>query len=97
VDKSRAYAALNYYIQSGSRDITARAVLNLDKAGFTPWIRLVIHDEIVFSFPKERAKELTEQAARIMEFTVKGVLVPAEGEIGDRSWGSILDMEESKH
>jgi DNA polymerase-1 len=32
-----------------------------------------------------------------MEFTVKGVLVPAEGEIGDRSWGSILDMEESKH
>ncbi|MFF1450137.1 DNA polymerase [Streptomyces sp. NPDC058274] len=97
VDKSRAYAALNYYIQSGSRDITARAVLNLDKAGFTPWIRLVIHDEIVFSFPKERAKELTEQAARIMEFTVKGVLIPAEGEIGDRSWGSILDLEDSKH
>ncbi|MER6382066.1 DNA polymerase [Streptomyces sp. NPDC001118] len=97
VDKSRAYSALNYYIQSGSRDITARAVLNLDKAGFTPWIRLVIHDEIVFSFPKERAKELTEQAARIMEFTVKGVLIPAEGEIGDRSWGSILDLEDSKH
>jgi DNA polymerase-1 len=97
VDRSRSYAALNYYIQSGSRDITARAVLNLDRAGFTPWIRLVIHDEIVFSFPKERAKELTEQAARIMEFTVKGVLIPAEGEIGDRSWGSILDLEDSKH
>jgi DNA polymerase-1 len=97
VDRSRSYAALNYYIQSGSRDITARAVLNLDRAGFTPWIRLVIHDEIVFSFPKERAKELTEQAARIMEFTVKGVLIPAEGEIGGRSWGSILDLEDSKH
>ncbi|MET7984531.1 DNA polymerase [Streptomyces sp. NPDC005281] len=97
VDRSRSYAALNYYIQSGSRDITARAVLNLDRAGFTPWVRLVIHDEIVFSFPKERAKELTEQAARIMEFTVKGVLIPAEGEIGDRSWGSILDLEDSKH
>ncbi|MYX26021.1 DNA polymerase [Streptomyces sp. SID8381] len=97
VDRDRAYAALNYYIQSGSRDITARAVLNLDAAGFTPWIRLVIHDEIVFSFPKERAKELTERAARIMEFTVKGVLIPAEGEIGDRSWGSILDLEDSKH
>ncbi|MFE5542802.1 DNA polymerase [Streptomyces sp. NPDC056534] len=97
VDRSRAYSALNYYIQSGSRDITARAVLNLDRAGFTPWIRLVIHDEIVFSFPKDRAEELTEQAARLMEFTVKGVLVPAEGEIGDRSWGSILDLEDSKH
>ncbi|MFK0231246.1 DNA polymerase [Streptomyces sp. NPDC090303] len=97
VDRSRAYAALNYYIQSGSRDITARAVLNLDRAGFTPWIRLVIHDEIVFSFPKDRAEELTKQAARIMEFTVRGVLIPAEGEIGDRSWGSILDLEDSKH
>jgi DNA polymerase-1 len=32
-----------------------------------------------------------------MEFTVKGVLVPAEGEIGDRSRGSILDLEDSKH
>ncbi|WP_340376577.1 DNA polymerase [Streptomyces sp. SS7] len=97
VDRTRAYAALNYYIQSGSRDITARAVINLDKAGFTPWIRLVIHDEIVFSFPKGRAEELTKQAAEIMEFTVKGVLVPAEGEIGERSWGSILDLEDSKH
>ncbi|WP_055523413.1 DNA polymerase [Streptomyces graminilatus] len=97
VDRSRSYSALNYYIQSGSRDITARAVLNLDRAGFTPWVRLVIHDEIVFSFPKERAEELTKQAAKIMEFTVKGVLVPAEGEIGERSWGSILDLEDSKH
>ncbi|MEU3825197.1 DNA polymerase [Streptomyces sp. NPDC029080] len=97
VDRDRAYAALNYYIQSGSRDITARALLNLHAAGFTPWMRLPIHDEIVFSFPKERAAELTEQAARIMEFTVKGVLIPAEGEIGDRSWGSVLELEDSKH
>jgi DNA polymerase-1 len=57
----------------------------------------VIHDEIVFSFPKERAKELTEQAARIMEFVFKGLLVPADGEIGERSWGSVLELEDSKH
>lgn len=97
VDKHRAYSAFSYYIQSGSRDITARAVINLDRAGFTPWIRLIIHDEIVFSFPQERAEELARQAAKIMEFTVKGVVIPAEGEIGDRSWGSILDLEDSKH
>ncbi|MET8702703.1 DNA polymerase [Kitasatospora sp. NPDC004723] len=97
VDRGRDYAAQNYYVQSGSRDITVRGVLELHKAGFTPWIRLVIHDEIVFSFPKERAAELAAEAAKIMAFTVKGVLVPAEAEIGDRSWGSILDLEESKH
>ncbi|MGV9693358.1 DNA polymerase [Streptomyces sp. NPDC003444] len=97
VDRGRSYSALNYYIQSGSRDITARALIELDRAGFTPWIRLVIHDEIVFSFPEERAAELTAEAARIMEFTVKGVLIPAEGEIGERSWGSVMELEDSKH
>jgi DNA polymerase-1 len=97
VDRSRAYSALNYAIQSGSRDITARAILNLHAAGFTPYMRLPIHDEIVFSFPRERAKEMTEEAVRIMEFTIRGVLVPAEGEIGDRSWGSIMELGDSKH
>ncbi|MFF9653049.1 DNA polymerase [Streptomyces sp. NPDC014622] len=97
VDRRRLYSALNYYIQSSARDITARAIINLHRAGFTPWMRLPVHDELVFSFPKDRAKELAEQAARIMEFTFKGLLIPAEGEIGDRSWGSILDLEDSKH
>ncbi|MFJ8699428.1 DNA polymerase [Streptomyces ardesiacus] len=97
VDRRRLYSALNYYIQSTARDITARAILNLHAAGFTPWMRLPVHDELVFSFPKERAAELTEKAARIMEFTFKGLLIPADGEIGDRSWGSVLDLEDSKH
>ncbi|GCD99837.1 DNA polymerase [Embleya hyalina] len=97
VDKHRAYSALNYFIQSSSRDITARALIELDKAGFTPHVRLPIHDELVFSFPRERAGELAEQAARIMEITIRGVLIPAEPEIGDRSWGSILDLADSKH
>jgi DNA polymerase-1 len=97
VDRNRAYAALNYYIQSTARDITARALIELDKAGFTPFMRLPIHDEIIFSFPREKAMELTERAARIMEFTFAGLLIPADGEIGDRSWGSVLDLEESKH
>ncbi|MFJ2187803.1 DNA polymerase [Kitasatospora sp. NPDC087861] len=97
VDRGRAYAAQNYYVQSGSRDITVRGILELHKAGFTPWIRLVIHDEIVFSFPRERAEELTKRAAEIMGFTVRGVRVPADGEIGERSWGSVLDKEGSKH
>ncbi|WP_232110008.1 DNA polymerase [Streptomyces buecherae] len=97
VDKGRPYAALNYYIQSSARDITARAILELHKAGYTPWIRLPVHDELVFSFPRERAAELAEKAARIMEFVFQGLLIPAEAEIGERSWGSVLDLETSKH
>ncbi|WP_240044704.1 DNA polymerase [Streptomyces alboflavus] len=96
-DPKRPYAAMNYRIQSSCRDITARAVIKLHEAGFTPWMRLVIHDEIVFSFPKGRARDLGEEAARIMEFTYKGLLIPADAEIGERSWGSVLDKEDSKH
>jgi DNA polymerase-1 len=96
-DERRPYAAMNYRIQSSCRDITARAVIELDKAGFTPWMRLIVHDEIVFSFPKERAEELTKKAAEIMQFVYKGLLIPADGEIGDRSWGSVIDREGSKH
>lgn len=96
-DPKRPYAAMNYRIQSSCRDIMARALIELDAAGFTKWMRLVIHDEIVFSFPKSRAEELTKKAAEIMQFVYKGLLIPADGEIGGRSWGSVLDKEDSKH
>lgn len=97
VDRGRSYASLNYFIQSGSRDITARALLRLHKAGYTDFMRMVVHDEIVFSFPREQAADMAYEAARLMEFTVRGVLIPADAEIGDRSWGSVLELEGSKH
>jgi DNA polymerase-1 len=96
-DESRPYAGMNYRIQSTCRDITARAIIELDKAGFTPYMRLPVHDEIVFSFPKDRAEQMAAQAARIMEFVYNGLKIPADYEIGDRSWGSCLDKEGSKH
>ncbi|MFD7257148.1 DNA polymerase [Streptomyces sp. NPDC059874] len=97
VDQGRWYAALNYFVQGGSRDVTARALLELDKAGFTPFVRLPIHDEVVFSFPENEAPEMAREAARIMQFPVQGLMIPADAEIGQRSWGSVLELEESKH
>lgn len=97
VDKERPYAAMNYRIQSSCRDITARALIELDKAGYTPYMRLPIHDEIVMSLPKDRAEEMAKEVARIMAFTYKGLTIPADYEVGDRSWGSCLEKEGSKH
>ncbi|MEU2513753.1 DNA polymerase [Streptomyces syringium] len=97
VDRARVYAALNYFIQSTSRDITARALIELDRSGYTEFVRLPIHDELVFSFPQERAAELAAKTARIMEMTVYGLLIPVDSEIGEQSWGSVLDIETSKH
>lgn len=97
VDAGKWFRALNYFIQGGSRDVTARALLELDAAGFTPYMRLPIHDEIVFSFPKKEAPEMAREAAKLMEFPVQGLLIPADAEIGSRSWGSVLELEASKH
>ncbi|MBF6055502.1 DNA polymerase [Streptomyces eurocidicus] len=97
VDRNRIYSALNYFIQSTSRDITARALIEIDRAGYTKYVRLPIHDELVFSFPRERVRELAEKTARIMEMTIKGLLIPVDSEIGEQPWGSVLDLEASKH
>lgn len=97
VDQDRPYAAMNYRIQSSCRDITARAIIELDKAGFTPYMRLPVHDEIVMSVPKERAEEIASEVARIMAFNYKGLVIPADAELGDRSWGSVIEREGSKH
>lgn len=93
VDKNRAYSAMNYKIQSTSRDITASALLRLDKAGMTEYLRLPIHDEALFSFPARDAKELSVEAGRIMFHTINGVDVPTEPKIGGRSWGSLYEKK----
>lgn len=97
VDRGKEYAALNYFVQGGSRDVTARALIKLHEAGYTPFMRLPIHDEITFSFPEKEAPDMAREAAKIMEFPVQGLLIPADAEIGQRSWGSVLELEASKH
>ncbi|MGW0930657.1 DNA polymerase [Streptomyces sp. NPDC002644] len=97
VDRGHEYAAINYAIQSAARDVTARALIELYKAGYGPWLRLPVHDEVIFSFPKDRAEGLAKGAAEIMFMTLKGVAITTDIEIGDRSWGSMLDATDSKH
>ena len=86
-DTDRPYAALNYMVQSSSRDITARALLRLDKAGFTPYLRLPIHDEILAEVPEGLAKGAAEKIARIMEEELYGVLIASDAEVLGKSWG----------
>ena len=96
-DEKRPYAGMNYRIQGTCRDIMARALIELDKAGFTPYMRLPVHDEVVMSLPEDRAEEMAAEVARIMAYTYKCLTIPADYEVGGRSWGSCLDKENSKH
>lgn len=89
VDQHRLYSAFNYYVQSGSRDITAAAVRRLYAAGFLQHMLLIIHDEILMSAPND--PEFVREVERIMSTTVRGLEIPAEGKLGSRSWGSLYE------
>lgn len=88
VDKDRAYSALNYMIQSTSRDITSAALLRLHQEGFTPYLRLPIHDEIVASVPTEHAEWGAKRIAELMRQTFNGVIIDSDADVYGPSWGS---------
>lgn len=96
VDPERPYAALNYLIQSTSRDITAAALIRLDNAGLTPYLRLPIHDEVLACVPTEQADELAQQIAELMKTPYSGVLIDTDCDVFGESWGHGYYPEEDK-
>ena len=93
VDPARAYSALNYEIQSSSRDVTCRALLRLDEAGFTPYLRLPIHDEVLASLPAEHAEWGAKEIGRLMSEQMGPVHIGTDPEVGGRSWGSMYGAD----
>ncbi|GGX08383.1 DNA polymerase [Streptomyces noursei] len=87
VDKRRPYAALNYAVQSASRDVTGRAILRLLEAGYGKFMLLPVHDEVIFQFPTEHALKATTKAAQIMKEVMSGVLIDTDVSVYGKSWG----------
>ncbi|WNI28613.1 DNA polymerase [Streptomyces sp. ITFR-6] len=88
LDRSRTYAATNYLCQSTARDCLGQALINMDDAGLTEYLRLVVHDETIASVPAAQAKEIGHEIEKCMTFDLFGVPIAAEAEIGGRSWGA---------
>lgn len=93
VDKDRSYSALNYMVQSTSRDVTCRGILRLHEAGFTPYLRLPVHDEVVVSLPADRAEWGAKRIAELMRMDFMGVDIDTDPEVGNRSWGSFYNSD----
>lgn len=89
VDKG--YEAVNYVVQSTSRDVTGRALIRLHEAGFTPYLRLPIHDEILASVPADKAGWGAAEIGRIMTEQMGPVLIDTDPKVGGRSWGSLYE------
>ena len=91
VDPARPYSALNYMVQSSSRDVTAGGMLRLHAAGFTPYLRLPIHDEMLASLPAEQAEWGAQRIGELMAVTFEGVRIGTDPEVGGKSWGSLYE------
>jgi DNA polymerase-1 len=87
VDEGRGYSALNYVIQSSSRDVTCRGLIRLHHAGFTPYMRLPIHDEIVGSLPEEVADLGAKRMAKLMSEDMGEVFIDTDADVYGMSWG----------
>lgn len=68
-DKGRVYSLLNYTLQGNAAEIMKGAVTRLDAAGYGPFMKMIIHDEVVFSIPDEMIAEALPEIERIMSVT----------------------------
>src|SRR5699024_6480138 len=73
VDKDRSYSAVNYLVQSTSRDVTGAALVRLEDEGYGEFLRLVIHDEVVVSVPEKGSEEICKEIGEIMNQELFGV------------------------
>lgn len=90
-DEGKGYALLNYDIQSSAKDVLMQGILEMDKQGLIPYVRLLVHDEVVASAPKAQAQEIADAIAEAMRVEdYWGVPLDTDVEIGEESWGSIV-------
>ncbi|MFF3555381.1 DNA polymerase [Streptomyces tsukubensis] len=89
VEKRFAFRGTNYFVQSGSRDITCRALVRLHHARLTPHLLLPIHDEVLLSVPVEHADTAARMTDKLMRETVRGLEIPTDPDRGGASWGSL--------
>ena len=64
--KGKEYALLNTKIQGSAAEIMKWGLVKLDAAGFGPYLRLPIHDEVLMECPREIAADVLSEASRIL-------------------------------
>ena len=72
---------------------SSAGILRLDEAGFTPYLRLPIHDEVLASVPAEHAAWGAREIGRLMAEEMGPVFIGTDPEVGGRSWGSLYGAD----
>lgn len=88
VDHGREYAAVNYMVQSTSRDVLAQGLLDLDSAGLLQYVLLPVHDEVLFSAPSAIAESIAKEIAGVLRVDdFMGLPLDVDASVYGPSWG----------
>jgi DNA polymerase I len=66
-ERGKEYALVNYLIQGTAAEILKQAIINCEAMGLGPWMRLPVHDELLFEVPAEQA----EKACRTIQIAME--------------------------
>ncbi len=90
------YKLVNYLIQGTGADVLKHKIAELGAAGFSDYMIMPVHDEIVFDVPADLADDVLHDAMDIM--TARNFQVPltVDGKIVDR-WGEPYRKEGNEH
>lgn len=86
-DRKMSYRATNYMIQGTAALLLKRGVMNLHDVGLWDAARLVVHDEVVFSFLADEVEQNVAKALDAMALEFRGVAMPVEATIHGERWG----------
>lgn len=87
--RRKEYKLVNYTFQGTSAIMTKKAVLRLDALGLSKYILIPIHDEVLFSIPRDIYEELIPEIEDAMAFMDEYNLpFPTEAESDGRRWGN---------
>jgi DNA polymerase-1 len=88
-DPARAYTQAPALMgQGGARDIMGEALLRLP-GEFRPYLRTIVHDEVVMSVPAKDAEEIGREVQKAMTWEWKGVPILCDLSKPGRSWGEV--------
>ena len=88
-DRGKEYALVDYTVQGSAAEFLKQGAVRCDAAGLGPFMRLPIHDELMFECPAEQAKDvlhvateaLTDRTNYQVPFTWSGNILP--GKLGE--------------
>lgn len=89
VDPALGYKALNAKVQATAGDVFKRALVDLAHAGLEPFMVLPVHDEVLFSIPKDLVDDVRDVIGVVMSDLSWTVPLKAEPSEEALSWATI--------